>query len=402
MRTRPIRRRLRLEQLENRRLLAADLATYDPLTKILTIEGTNKSDRITVTQVETVVENVTQTNVTVAVNKFSYDFANVELSQIIINGQNGNDWIWIADTVLANATINAGFGNDRVKGGGGNDTILGDKGNDRLHGGLGDDNISGGAGNDWAWGDDGDDTVHGDWGNDHVLGGLGNDFVYGDAGQDAVHGDEGDDTLYGGLGHDRLRGGADNDVLYGEENKDLLWGDDGNDQLFGGDDKDHLRGGWGDDVLKGEAGADHLDGGAGQNLLDGDVGANHFKNGFVVDLDRELVATLASLSSSGATGTATFRHVIENGAVELQLTITVDQWPIDQMNPQPVVLDITAASWPTPIGQITIGVDGHGSVTFSTSPDGDELAFPAGFTPTDGDSLTVGGDLTGSLTAAFA
>ena len=402
MRALPMRRRLHLEQLENRRLLAADLATLDPLTKVLTIEGTNKNDSISVNLVETLVDNVVESNVTVTVNKRDYQFVSADVSEIVINGQNGNDWIWIADTVLANATINGGFGNDRVKGGGGDDTIIGDKGNDRLRGGAGNDSISGGAGNDWAWGDDGDDTVHGDWGNDHVLGGLGNDFVYGDVGQDAVDGNEGDDTLYGGFGKDRLRGGADNDVLYGEENKDHLWGDLGDDQLFGGDDKDHLWGGWDNDVLKGEGGADHLDGGAGENLLDGDGGANHFKNGFIVDLDQELVAELASLSSSGATGSATFAHVIESGAVELQLTITVDHWPIDPMIPPPILLDITVDSWPTPIGQITIDADGHGSVTFSTSPDGDELPFPLGFTPTEGDTITVGGDLTGSFAAAFA
>jgi len=402
MRALPMRRRLRLEQLENRRLLAADLATLDEMTKVLTIEGTNKNDSIYVSLVETTVADLVETNITVTVNKRSYEFASADVTGIVINGRNGNDWIWIEDTVLANATINAGFGNDRVKGGGGNDTITDDKGNDRLRGGAGNDTISAGAGNDWAWGDDGDDSVHGDWGNDHVLGGLGNDLVYGDAGQDAVDGNEGDDTQYGGLGHDRLHGGAGNDVLYGEANKDHLWGDDGDDLLFGGDDKDHLWGGLGNDVLKGEAAADHLDGGAGDNLLDGDAGANHFKNGYVVDLDKELVATLTSLSDSGATGTAAFKYVIENGAVELQLTVTVDHWPIDPVNPQPVVLDISVDSWPTPIGQITVGIDGHGTVAFSTIPDGDEVAFPLGFTLTNGATITVGGDLTGSLVAAFA
>ena len=402
MRALPIRRRLRLEQLENRRLLANDLATLDETTKVLTIEGTNKNDSISVGLVETTTAGVVGSNITVTVNKREYQFASDGVNAIVINGRNGNDWIWIEDTVTANATINAGLGNDRVKGGGGNDTIFGDKGNDRLRGGAGNDIISGGVGNDWAWGDDGDDTVHGDVGNDHVLGGLGNDLVYGDAGQDAVDGNEGDDTLWGGLGHDQLHGGAGNDALYGEANKDLLWGDDGDDQLFGGDDKDHLWGGLGNDVLKGEAGEDHLDGGAGDNLLDGDAGANHFKNGFVVDLDKELVATLTSLSSSGATGSAAFHYVVENGAVEVQLTVTVDQWPIDPVNPQPVVLDIAVNTWPTPIGQITVGIDGHGSVTFSTSPDGDQVAFPLGFTPTKGATITVGGDLTASFESAFA
>ena len=381
-------RRLFVENLECRRLLAADLDGG-----VLTIDGTNKSDRISVSLVNT--------DVNVTLNKQTFTFVATDVTSIEINGGNGNDWISIDGGVSQDAIIDGGAGNDRITGGDGDDTILGDKGNDRLHGGGGNDTIVAGAGNDWAWGDLGDDVVHGNGGNDHLFGGFGLDQLFGDAGHDALAGNDDDDQLFGGAGHDRLRGGAGNDELFGEGGKDHLYGESGDDLLDGGDANDKLWGGDGNDVIKGGAGADHLNGGAGDNLLDGDTGKNHFKNGFVVELDQELVATLTS-ATSAAVGVATYKHVIENGAVEVQLTIAVDNWPIDPVTPVPVVLDVTVSGQATPIGQITVGVDGHGSVVFSTSPDGDQLSFPVPFTLAAGSTITVGTDLTGSFVAAFA
>jgi len=378
------RRRLFVEDLETRRLLAAVSATLDA--GVLSVSGSNKNDQIHV--------SVANTQTTVTVNQRSYDFNTADVTEIHIDGGGGNDWVWVDDAVLAGATIDGGNGNDRLHGGGGGDTISGGKGNDRLSGGLGNDTIDGDEGNDWVWGDDGDDVVHGDAGNDHVLGGAGSDQLFGDAGHDAVSGDDGDDVLHGGLGHDHLFGNAGNDQLFGDENKDLLWGGDGDDQLVGGGDNDHLWGNWGNDLLKGEGGSDHLDGGAGDNLLDGDSGANHYKNGFVVDLDLNLSAELTS--ATGAVALVTFQYFVENGMVVQKLAITVDHVPTDGINPVdlPVTIDGTS------VGTITAdAVTGQGSLTFTTSstPDAGEQPFPTGLSLHDGSVITIGSDLTGTF-----
>jgi len=318
MRGNQSRRKLFVENLESRLLLTADhggghnMPTLDA--GVLTLSGSGKNDQIVVS---------VDTQLTVSFNKQTFQYNTADVTEIHIDGGGGNDSIWVDDTVLVAATIDGGNGNDRIHGGGGDDTILGGRGNDRINGGGGIDTINGDAGNDWVWGDDGDDVVHGDAGNDHVFGGAGNDQLFGDAGHDAVSGDDGDDVLHGGLGHDHVFGGAGNDQLFGDENKDLLWGGDGDDQLFGGGDNDHLWGDWGNDLLKGEAGSDHLDGGAGDNLLDGDTGRNHYKNGFVVDLDLQLVAPLTRSDTLADAGEARLTQVVVGGAVQVQFQVSV-------------------------------------------------------------------------------
>ena len=46
----------------------------------------------------------------------------MRLAEIV--GSRGNDWIWVDDTVTANAVIHGGDGNDHIHGGGGNDTVI--------------------------------------------------------------------------------------------------------------------------------------------------------------------------------------------------------------------------------------------------------------------------------------
>jgi Ca2+-binding RTX toxin-like protein len=366
------RRRLQLENLENRRLLAQNVApSLDA--GILTVLGSNKNDVVYVSG--------DATQLTVSVNKQSFTFNTADVTEIDIDGGRGNDWIWVGDAVTANAVIHGGDGNDRIHGGGGNDTITGDKGNDRIDGGAGDDTINGGAGND------------------HVFGGAGNDQLFGDAGHDMLSGDDGDDVLDGGDNKDHLYGGTGNDQLFGQGDKDLLWGGDGDDVLDGGDDNDHLWGGAGNDALKGDSGSDHLDGGSGDNLLDGDTGHDHYKNGFVVDLDQSL--TVQMTGTSGELAVATFQYVVENGAVVQKLTITVDNVPTDGVTP----VDLPVAIDGTSVGSITVDpVTGHGSLTFTTSatPGPGELPFPTGLMLTEGSTITIGSDLSGTFGALFA
>ena len=390
MRNNLSRRRLFLESLESRQLLAGIVSpTLDA--GVLTVTGTNKNDSVYI--------SVTDTELNVSVNGQSITFNTADITAIDIDGGRGNDRIWVDVAVTANAVIHGGDGNDRLHGGGGSDTITGDKGNDRIYGGAGNDTISGGNGNDWVWADDGDDVAHGDAGNDHVFGGLGNDQLFGDAGHDALNGDDGDDVLDGGDNKDHLSGGAGNDQLFGQGDKDHLRGGDGDDQLFGGDNNDHLWGGAGNDLLKGENGNDHLDGGTGDNLLDGDSGKNHYKNGFVVDLDQSL--TVEMTNADGVVAVATFQYVVENGAVVQKLIITVDNVPTDGTTPVDLPVTINGAS----VGSITVDpVTGHGSLTFTTSatPGPDELPFPTDLSLSEDSTITIGSDLSGTFVAAFA
>ncbi len=64
--------------------------------------------------------------------------------------------------------------------------------------------IHGGDGDDMLWGGDGDDFIEG---------GDGNDMIWGRNGADELHGDDGDDRLTGGKGLDILIGGSGNDVI---------------------------------------------------------------------------------------------------------------------------------------------------------------------------------------------
>jgi Ca2+-binding RTX toxin-like protein len=342
------RRRPFVEHLESRRLLAAATAEVDDL-GVLTILGSGKNDSIQL--------SMAGTALTLSFNKQVFEFDSA-LTGIYIDGGGGNDRIWVDDGVTVGAVINGGLGNDRIHGGGGSDTIHGDKGND------------------WLWGGSGDDVVHGDAGNDHLFGGAGLDQLYGDAGQDALAGEADDDQMFGGDGHDRLRGGDGNDELWGDAGKDQLYGELGDDLLFGGDDNDKLWGGDGNDVIKGGDGGDHLNGGLGDDLLDGDAGRNHFRDGFVVDLDLQLVAALTNPVTLAGAGEARLTHVVVDGAVQVQFQVSVVGAATDQ------TLNIAVDGFV--IGTLITNATGAGSATFDPAA----LAVPID----DGSLVEIGPD----------
>ena len=369
---RPLQRRPSIELLESRRVLAHNVGHSpgggnphqgDPIEivgGVLTIEGTSKSDRITLSS--------DGTNVTATFNKQTETFLLADLTSISIDGAGGNDRIDIANSILANATITGGPGNDRIQAGGGIDTITGDAGNDWLRGGDGDDSIDAGAGND------------------HVFGELGIDTLLAGAGNDEVNGGDGNDSLDGGAGHDRLRGGLGDDTLLGGAGKDQLRGDDGNDFLDGGDDKDHLLGGNGDDILVGGAGNDQLDGGPGTNLLDGGEGTDKLKNGTEVDLSAVLAATL--VSPTAGTGTANFAFTTAEGSPEFELAISVTGAALSTA--LPIVVNGTS------VGTLTTDASGNGSIVLSTNPTDPTEVLLAGVTIAAGSTITVG-DLAGTF-----
>jgi len=145
----------------------------------------------------------------------------------------GDDVVVMRSTILRDAII---------YGGPGNDTLTGSQGNDLLDGGAGGDKLRG---------KEGDDDLRGGPGYNYLDGGSGNDRLEGGSGRDRMFGRGGDDLLFGGAGHDKLVGGSGHDIL------------------VGGEDDDELQGRGGKDILIGSAGIDTIHGQSGQDILVG-------------------------------------------------------------------------------------------------------------------------------------
>ncbi|MCI0493245.1 MAG: hypothetical protein L0Z07_09940 [Planctomycetes bacterium] len=390
-------RRLLIETLEDRSLLAANLANG-----MLTVVATNQNDNIQV-QVASAGPNVGQLEVNVNGAESFFDVNQVTGIQIF--GLGGNDTITVDDNVTINTSIHGGKGNDAIKGGSGNDTIHGDAGNDTLDGSSGDDTIFGDKGNDSLQGGDDNDTAYGNSGNDSVAGGTGDDVLSGDNGNDSLYGDDGNDTCRGSNGKDTLHGGAGQDLLHGDNGRDvvfgnygndILYGDNGSDAIWGGEDDDHLEGGRGsddchggsgDDQLKGDQGHDRLDGDDGDDLLDGDDG-DDMEDGIEADLDSEFKAFLAGIGNMS--GKAEFEIENENGQIvtkfELEVAYLAANSTFD------VIIDGVT------VGQLGTDGLGEGELEFSSIPSGGELPFPAGFPSIHlGSTIQVASSLQGSF-----
>lgn len=269
------------ESLEARAMLSA---TYDVGTGVLSIEGTERADVISISKGR---ENGSVVLRGVDGVKRDTVFANV--SAVTVSTLGGSDRVVVGSGIrtptggLMPFTIDAGIGNDRVDGGDGEDTIHGGDGNDQLRGRGGDDDIAGGNGNDSVNGDAGSDDLSGDDGNDRVFGGIGDDtisggggddFGSGDDGDDSMSGDTGRDSFNGGNGRDRINGGSDDDSINGGGSDDTLRGDSGRDTMRGGTGNDAMSGGTGDDSLFGDDGDDDLDGDEGTDHIRGGRGAD--------------------------------------------------------------------------------------------------------------------------------
>jgi Ca2+-binding RTX toxin-like protein len=372
-------RRVGLEQLESRQLLAIAVTPEG----VLTVTGTNKSDRIGLV--------LSASDIQVTINKQSLAIPLAGLTGIDIAGLKGNDRITIDPAITLPATIDGGAGNDRIHSGGGNDTIhggrgndridggagedllFGENGNDRLAGGLGNDELDGGAGNDWLLGGDGNDILKGQWGVDHI---------YGNAGDDQAFGGPKNDKIFGGPGLNLLHGGDGNDFIAGGEDDDQLFGDAGKDQLYGTSGNDRLHGGWGDDWLSG---------GEGDDLLDGDEGRDYESDGTSVDLNVELKAVLSS--PTGVSGQAEYSYEADDlDGAELELEIEIEgATPLTTLDVQ-----IDGAL----IGSIAVDASGHGRLKLSSDPDDEgetEIAFPIGFSIHAGSTIQIGADITGTF-----
>jgi Ca2+-binding RTX toxin-like protein len=140
--------------------VAIDLAgfggTPDDVTDIVTVDGTQGNDHITVSSAAGVVSIVgLPADVTVS---------HGETKDIIaINAGDGNDTINAAgvEDGSSKLTIDGGNGDDTITGGHGSDLIFGSDGHDILKGNEGNDTLDGGSQDDVLTGGQGDDTLIG-------------------------------------------------------------------------------------------------------------------------------------------------------------------------------------------------------------------------------------------------
>src|SRR5262245_52784488 len=232
------RRRLFLEDLEQRRLLAT-----------LTVMGTADNDAISA--------YVQGDQLTVNVNGATFSVPNSSIDNIRVLGLAGNDTIKIDLGVSQTTELDGGDGNDRIAAGKGPSKIYGGAGSDVLQGGPSSDIIFGGAGDDSLGGGDGDDYLIGGSGNDKLAGEAGNDWLFGDA-TNSLPANVVDPVQYAlayadvNYGSDGLSGGAGDDILLAGNGNDRASGDDGNDVVVGGVGDDGLAGGTGNDLILGD------------------------------------------------------------------------------------------------------------------------------------------------------
>lgn len=234
-----VRRRLSLEFLEHRRVLAT---LFDA--GVLSVEGTAGDDHI--------LAYVEDDLLKVEVNGATFAISNDSVERIHVYAGGGNDSVRIDDSVRQATLLDGGEGNDRIAAGSGRSLILGGPGDDGLAGGPRTDVIFGGAGDDRLIAGRGDDYLIGGIGNDHLDAGGGHDWLFGDATNDYPRGYT-DPVVYALDFMDTNRG---NDVLVGDEGNDVLLAGNADDRADGGAGNDLILGGFGDDGLAGGEGDD--------------------------------------------------------------------------------------------------------------------------------------------------
>lgn len=244
-----LNRTLRLESLQARQLLAADVG-LDPLdSSVLQVEGSADADEIRVE--ETTVEQSTsyyfggrycnhswkvpgiKASVADSSGKVldEASFPARDIKEIRIDGDDGDDRIYNLTDIKS--TVDGGRGDDFIMGGTNDDQLFGDSGDDMFFARGGDDLIKTGMGTDYASGGAGDDRIEGlGTEGDKLFGNRGNDFIRGSSGNDALYGGSGHDQIFGGLDRDYINGGRGNDGLFGGSGSDTLAGGSGHDRFL--------------------------------------------------------------------------------------------------------------------------------------------------------------------------
>jgi Ca2+-binding RTX toxin-like protein len=177
---------LQLESLERRDVPAAAI-TITPTAAVVTIEGTDQADTVTVSQAAGQIMITASSQGGAPVTQ---QFAVGTVRSIIFTGLGGDD-VFINSAKVA----------VMADGGDGNDTLIGGPRNDVLIGGAGDDTLAGGGQKDTLLGGDGNDTLMGGNGNDMLLGGAGDDTLIGGPGNKQMLGGDGSDTFIRIGGH---------------------------------------------------------------------------------------------------------------------------------------------------------------------------------------------------------
>lgn len=172
---------LRCEKLEDRRLLAAEIL-FNADAGLLTINGTDRSDRATVSNADGMIH----VNVETGEDTVNESFAADQVGAILFNGEAGSDWF--ENQTSIGSTARGGSGNDRLTGGSGADRLFGSSGRDVLRGGPGNDFLLGSDGADLLFGEDGDDEIEGASDRDILIGGRGRDDLDGGSWSDILIG----------------------------------------------------------------------------------------------------------------------------------------------------------------------------------------------------------------------
>jgi Ca2+-binding RTX toxin-like protein len=149
-------------------------ATLDPMTGLLTIQGTDETDSCSV-QTYTlngkpkVAYSMTSRNIDKEVLFYELIvFDAPQIKKVLFYGYKGNDLFANYTAIPCEAW--GGEGGDFLRGGEGNDRLFGGPGNDRLEGHGGDDYLDGGPGIDWLYGGPGNNTL--------IPGDTGKNFLY--------------------------------------------------------------------------------------------------------------------------------------------------------------------------------------------------------------------------------
>lgn len=359
-----------------------------------------------------------------------------------LNGQEGNDLLFGegGDDVLNGDTgqdsLYGGAGIDDLNGGDGSDILNGNDGDDRLDGGLGDDSLDGGLGHD---------ELHGSEGSDSLYGNDGDDDLFGDDGDDLVHGGLGDDHLDGGLGANVLDGddgidfeehGFSGDV---DEHQIATLTDSGSAATgtvsYSQDDDHRNRVTLRVQIQNGTPGVQDITVGGfavGQVTVDASgtgtaaFSSNPGSSGALL-LNAGLPSIHAGVAVQVGTLTGTFGNVVIGGgsgssssnsetqlraslngltsaygraeySVEFEHVRFESQFEVDLYGAVPRSTYAVSINGSV-VGSVTINSRGRGKLEYKHFPhEAGELPFPAGFvTPVAGDTVDVGGIVSGSL-----